>query len=296
MPALVCAVIAVSFAAVFFRKAAPTHPLIASAVRLSIASVLLFPGVVLSYRSGRLTARMFRFSVAAGLFYGLHFGAWVTSLTLTSVAASVTLVCATPLLLALATRFTGHDRPERRHWIAILVAMVGLSIIGGHDLGISTKTMIGDGLALLGAVAMAGYLLVARRLGESLDLWAFSGIATGIGAIALFSGCLLVGIPVRVASVESFAFLFLAALVPQLIGHNLLTWSCRYLRPTVVGMATVGEPVGASLLAWVLLGETIPILVGIGCTITLVAVSMALWERDNRKRGDLNRPSITPSA
>ena len=283
--ALVVGVTAIAFAAIFFRLAAPTHPLAMSCLRLSMASALLSPLVVRAWRRGRLSSRQVRAAALAGVMYAVHFGAWVSSLTLTSVASSVTLVTATPLLLAIVGLATGRDRPDRRLGVALSLSLVGLAIIGGQDLAISDDALLGDGLAILGAAAMAGYLLIARDLGEELDVWAFSGIATGVGALTLAATTVAAGVSLEPASMEAFGFIVLATLVPQLIGHTLLTWCLRVTRPTVVGIATLGEPVGSSALAWVLLGEALEGWGVVGCAVTLAAVFIAI-RRPRRDAAD----------
>ncbi len=273
--ALAGAAAAISFAAIFFKRAAPTHPLVVAGARLAIASVLLSPLTIRAWRAGRLPRPVLRRGLAAGALYGVHFGAWVTSLRLTSVASSVTLVTATPLLLGAIAIATGRDRPERRHWIAIGLASVGLSLIGWADLSLSRDALVGDGLALLGAAAMALYLLLVRGLGPRLDVLAFSGLACGVGAACLLLAAVALRVPLAV-SPGSFVWIALAALIPQLVGHTLLTWSLRHATPTAVGIATVGEPVGATLLAWVWLAEAPSGLVLAGAAITLAAVLVAL--------------------
>ena len=277
---MLTAVTAISFAAIFFRKTQPTDPLVAAGLRLAIASVLLMPWVVRAWRQGRLSQQAIRLSLIAGLLYGVHFGAWVTSLTLTSVVSSVTLVTATPLFLGVAALVTGKDRPSRRLWFAMCGALAGLSIISHHDLSVGVQNLIGDFLALLGAAAMAGYLLVSRRLGSALEPLSFTGIAAATGAVLLLGTALVQGKPLAASSTEALGYIVLAALVPQLIGHTLLTWSVRYTRPTVVGMATVGEPVGAAFLAsfWPGIEESIAPMIALGCTVTLASVLLALWE------------------
>ena len=284
--ALLSAVLAISFAAIFFRKTQPTHPLVAAGLRLSIAACILSPWVLRARRQGRLDSRTLRFGLFAGVLYGVHFGAWVSSLTLTSVVSSVTLVTATPLFLGVTALVTGQDSPQKRHWVAIGGALIGLSIISHHDLGLSVDSLIGDALALLGAAAMAVYLLVTRRLGESLDPLAFTGVAAGVGAILLLFSALALGVPIEPSSQEAMFYIVLAALVPQLIGHTLLTWSVAHVRPTVVGMATVGEPVGAAVLAafWPGIEEAISLQIGLGCAVTLASVLVALWQPDNAQR------------
>ncbi len=274
--ALLGAVTAISFAAVFFKRAAPTHPLVAAGLRLVMSCLCLAVPTWRFWRRGKLSPRFLKAASLGGLFYGLHFGSWVASLNLTSVAASVTLVTATPLFLAVIGLLTGRDRPERRHWLALVLACVGVSVIGGSDWSLSQAALLGDGLALLGALAMALYFLAGRSLGAAMDVWAFTGIATGIGGVLLLGAAACLGIPPVAASWPALGYLALAALIPQLIGHSLLTWSLRYASPTEVGMATLGEPAGATFLAWVWLGDGVGLGTAIGCALTLVAVMTAL--------------------
>ncbi len=277
--ALATAVASISFAAIFFKQAAPTHPLVVSGTRLAIAAVILAVPTLRAARAGRLSARIVRAGAICGVLYGIHFGTWVTSLSMTSVASSVTLVTATPLLLAGLALATGRDRPEARHWASIGLALVGLSAIGWADLSLSRDALVGDGLALVGAAAMAGYLQIVRGLGKDLDVLAFGGLATFFGALALLAAAVVADVPIAFASSASLGWIALAALIPQLIGHNLLTWSLRHATPTAVGIATVGEPVGATLLAWLWLGETVGWLILAGCAVTLAAVFLALRGR-----------------
>ncbi len=279
--ALTAAVVAISFAAIFFRKAAPTHPLVMAGVRLAIASVILAPFTLRGLRRGTFTRPMAVSGVFGGLAYAAHFGMWVSSLSLTSVAASVTLVTATPLLLAVVALATGRDRPDGKHFASIALAIAGLLLIGGADFS-SRDALIGDALAFAGAAAMAGYMLIVRRHGEALDVWAFSGVTTSVGALTLLACAAGAGIPIVIPTVEAGVYIALAALVPQIIGHTGLTWALRHTRPTVVGIATVGEPVGSTILAALWLGERAGPATLVGCAIVLVAVVVAVYEPRKR--------------
>ncbi|NOY94628.1 MAG: DMT family transporter [Deltaproteobacteria bacterium] len=277
-PVLAVGVLAIGFAAPLIRLAAPTPPLVLAGLRLAIAAGLLLPFTLRAIRSRRLDARALRLGALGGLAYALHFGAWVRSLELTSVAASVTIVTSTPLMLAIVALITGRDRPTRRHWLAIALGVLGLSVLSAHglDAGAGTDELWGDTLAFLGAVAVVFYLLLVRRLGPNLPTMAFLGVPCGVGATALLGAAYVTHLPIEAASPRALMFITLAALVPQLIGHGALTYSLGSLRPTVVGMATVGEPVVATLLAFLFLGEGLDALTAIGCAITLGGVLLAL--------------------
>ncbi|MEC9439510.1 MAG: DMT family transporter [Myxococcota bacterium] len=282
--ALTAAIVSISFAAIFFKKAQPTHPLIMSLVRLAIASALLSPLVIRARLSGRLSNRHLLWAMLGGLLYAVHFGSWVWSLTLTSVAASVTLVTATPLLLAMIGLFTGKDRPTRRIWLSLGVASAGIFCIGWNDLtaGGGSSALVGDALALLGALAMAFYFLMVRQFGKDLDVWGFLGAVCFFATSILLVVSLVAGVPLDVASTESLLYLGLSALIPQLIGHTSLTWSLRHVTPTTAGIATLGEPVGASLLGILWLGEWFSGLAALGCALTLIAVGIAITNRRKR--------------
>jgi drug/metabolite transporter (DMT)-like permease len=276
--ALVVGVLSISLAASLFIKADPTPAIVKAGIRLSLAFALLSPFVIRAWRRGEIDRNLFWHAFLAGLFYAVHFGTWVFSLELTSITASVTLVTATPLLLAIWSLVSGRDRPELRHWLAIGLAFGGMSIIAHHDSSGGGGSLLGDGMALVGAAAMAGYFLTARRLGTSLNVWVFSGIACGVGALALFVTALTQNVPFEAASQEAFLYLFLAALIPQLVGHTALTWVLRFKRPTIVGIATVGEPIGATFIGWLWLDASVDSTTALGCGVTMAAVLLALYE------------------
>lgn len=273
--ALVIAVVSISFAGPFFRMAQPTPPLVSAGLRLAMAAVLLSPFIWRGWRGGRLPADHLTAGLRAGVLYGVHFGAWVWSLELTSITASVTLVTATPVMLAITGALTSRDRASAALWGSIGVATIGVLIIGGGHLSADPQALLGDALALLGAAAMAGYMLVVRPL-KDVDPLAFTGVAAVVGALSLLGVAAALDMPLVAASPRAWGALALAALIPQLVGHTLLTWSLRHTPPTVVGMATVGEPVGSTLIAFLWWGEVVGWQVGLGCAVTLVGVVFAL--------------------
>ena len=275
VPALAAGVVAISFAAIFLKLAEPTPALARSGLRLLMAAALLVPAVIRGWRRGRLQP-VLKWAVAAGLLYAVHFTAWIWSLDLTSVAASVTLVTANPLLLALVGLATGRDRPEGRLWVSLALGAAGVAIVGGADLSLSGRALAGDGLALLGTVAMAGYLLLARHLGPRLEVWSFMGVACAVGGGVVMAIGAIAGVGLAPANGKALFYIFLSALIPQLVGHGLLTWSLRHTTPTVVALAILGEPVGATLLAWAWLGEAAPAVVLAGCAVVLAALVLAL--------------------
>ena len=269
-------VLAVSFAAIFFVKAQPTHPLLSAGIRLAIAAALLSPFLFKAASAGKLDRSLLGAGALGGLCYAVHFGAWVASLERTSVAASVTLVASTPILLALLSLVTGRDRPSKRIFAAIGLATVGIAMLGAAELDAGGGGLVGKALALLGCIAMAFYLLLVRSRGPGLDPVVFSAVACSVGSALLLGTASVIGIPLEVASSEALLYLALAALFPQLVGHLSLTWALRYTTPTVVALAVTCEPVLSTLLGIVILAQVPSPLAALGCAVVVAAIVLVI--------------------
>jgi drug/metabolite transporter (DMT)-like permease len=249
---LFLATAAISTAAPLFRQLVDMSPLLAASLRLLTAAVILF--LLGGYRIGQLTPTQFRGAGICGLFYAIHFGAWVTSLHYTTIAASVTLVTTTPIMLLCLSMIRGGS-VIKSQVTSCLIASLGVCLI-----------------ALLGAVAMGGYFLVVKPLGQ-LPLRPFMFVTALVGGVLLMLVCLQQGTdPTAGLTIDHLYWLLALALGPHLIGHGLLTWSLRKTSSTAVALATVGEPAGSALLAYALFSETIDGWTAVGCALTLGAI------------------------
>src|SRR5690606_25345739 len=180
-------------------------------------------------------------------------------------------------LIGLARR---RDRPTRLQGWAIAITTLGVLTIGAADASLSADALLGDALALLGALALALYLLVARELGDALEPLAFSGLAAGVGALSLALAAAVgfgLGAPTFAGlDPSALGWIAMSALVPRLVGHTMLTRALRRATPTVVGLATCAEPVISTLLAIPILGEHPAPAVLAGCAITLAGVLLGM--------------------
>ena len=209
----------------------------------------------------RLTRRELLIATGAGTMLALHFWSWNTSITLTSVAASVVLVNTQPVVVALLSVFWLREAPSRRQWIGIAIAMTGALIVASPDFtaGAATATAhprawLGDLLALLGALAAAVYFVSGRRLRASLDLWAYVGLVYGACLVVLLPLVAVTGAPLAPQPSRELAIFAALALGPMLLGHTGLNWALKHSPAYVVNLTLLGEPIGATLIAAMLPG------------------------------------------
>ena len=254
---LVVGVVAMSCAAVLVRLA-EAPPLAVAAFRLVIAATILLPvGIA---RAGNeislLLARQWRLLVLAGVLLALHFALWIASLSHTSVASSVVLVTATPLFVALASWVLFKERLRKATFGGIAISLAGALLIGYAGVTRGGAALSGNLLALSAAMAMAGYLLIGRRVRRDAGLLAYSTVVFAVAALVLLAAAIVSRTPFAGYSNATYGAMLLLALVPQLVGHMSLNWALRFLPATMVTVAVLGEPVGATLLAWGALGES----------------------------------------
>jgi drug/metabolite transporter (DMT)-like permease len=230
----------------------------------------------------RITRRELAIAIGAGAMLALHFWSWNASVALTSVAASVVLVNTQPVVVALLSTLWLHERPTRRQWIGIAVAMLGALVVALPDFRSAAGTarpnaLLGDLLALLGALTAAIYFVSGRRLRATLDLWPYVGLVYGSCFVVLSIFSAITRTPLAPQPPRELAIFAALALGPMLLGHTGLNWALKHSPAYVVNLTLLGEPVGATLIAAFLPGirEVPGLLTLVGGAIVLAGILMA---------------------
>jgi drug/metabolite transporter (DMT)-like permease len=253
--ALTVAVVAVSWAAILVRLA--EAPALAIAFwRLALATLMLsLPAWWLS--RGRPAAAGHGMVLAAGLLLALHFGLWIGSLFLTSVASSVLLVSTQPLFAALVTRPLLGEKTSRTTLVAIGFTMIGTVVLGTGDVlaGGGARVLLGDAMALAAAGAAAVYLVLGRQARGTGPLPIYLWKVNGVAALAMLLACLVARVPLVGFTSGTWLTLGAMAAGPHLAGHGLLNLAVRTLPATTVNLALAGEPLLSTMYAMVLLAE-----------------------------------------
>ncbi len=285
--AMFIGVVAASFAAIFIRfaqeESAPS--LVLAAARLSVATLVLTPIVLRRHLAELRAVRRgdVLWAIMSGAFLGLHFATWITSLEYTAVVNSVTLVTTSPLWVALLAPLVLGERLTHFTIIGLALAIGGGVLVAASATAGDPPTRhdpwLGNGLALIGAVAAAAYLIIGRRLRARWGLLVYIWLVYGVAALLLVGVVIVSGEQVGGLPGAAYLWMILMGLVPQLIGHSSFNYALGYLPAAYVGLVILGEPIGSGLLAMALLEEWPVPLQLVGATLILVGIGVASREQ-----------------
>ncbi len=282
--ALAIGIAAVSSGSIFVRFAQADAPSLAiSAYRLGLATLALLPLAWLQHRGElrRLSMAGWGRLAASGLFLAIHFATWITSLEYTSVASSVALVSTSPLWVALFAWAAWREPMTPRLLSGLGLALAGsvLISIAESRTAISSRPLLGNALALAGALAVSGYWLIGRRMRPTLSLVPYVTVVYGSAALLLLAAAIFLGLPLSGFQPATYGWFLLLALLPQLLGHSSFNWALAHLPASYVAIATLGEPIGAAVLALAFLGE-VPSVIKVAAAATVLAgIHLALGRK-----------------
>lgn len=291
--ALIIAILSVSTSSIFIRFAqmdgAPS--LMIAALRLTFASLLLAPIAISRHRDElkRLSRTELLLGVLSGIFLAFHFATWITSLEYTSVANSVVFVSTGPLWVALLSPFLLKEHVAPIAIVGLALALVGGIVVGLSDActwdgGLSCpsfgdilqgRAAWGNFLALVGAWAVTGYLIIGRKLRSGMSLIPYIFLVYGMSAVILLIFLFISKISPLGYAPRTYGWIFLLAAIPQLIGHSTFNWSLKFLPAALVAVTTLGEPVGSAILAFLILKEIPTTMTLIGGVLILGGIYLA---------------------
>ena len=254
--ALFVSIVSVSFAAIFIVSC--EAPALSIALyRLLFTMLLILPFVILHKKTRKEICHLPRSTIIVmigiGVILAAHFALWITSLELTSVASSVLLVTAHPVLVGPISHYFFKERLSYINAIGIIISIIGVAILVTGNYGLEALTLDsleGNVLAMLGGVAAGIYILGGRKIRKTVSVASYAFVVYAVGTIVLFAICILFNAPVYNLQLQDYQIIFLMAIVSGIFGHTLYNWSLEYVRASVASVVLLGEPLGSTLLAF----------------------------------------------
>ena len=268
-------VLAASISGILIRYADDAPGVALSLWRCAAGSLVLLPFAFRAIRA--MKGRDYLLPVFSGACLAAHFASWITSVNMTTIAASVLLVSTTPVFVALASRWFFAERFGIEVWAGISLALAGTVLIAGLDL--EGSSVSGNVLALIGGITAAGYALAGRESRQSLGILAYATVTYGAAAVLLAIGCLIWDVQLTGYSSVTWWAIAGSIVGPQLIGHTLINYVLRDIDATRVSVTIMAEPIIAISLAWVLFDEIPKALAYLGGLAILVGIYLVTVPR-----------------
>lgn len=291
--ALIVGVIAVSASAIFVKFSTAPSGVIAF-YRLLFSVLFMLPIFLMKYVKELvlISKRDWVFATLAGVFLAFHFILWFESLNYTSVASSTVLVTLQPLFAFIGTYLFFKERFSLKALICALLAIIGSVIISWGDFRINGTALFGDILALLACALVTAYLMFGQSVRKRLSLITYTFVVYSISSIVLFLYVLIAGESLYPYPKSEWVNFILLALIPTLLGHSLFNWAIKWISTSIISMAILFEPVGATILAYFLLSEKVLLTQLIGGSIVIVSISFFLLNERRVKQKEVKRESV----
>ncbi|MBU1157994.1 MAG: DMT family transporter [Candidatus Thermoplasmatota archaeon] len=280
------AMVSISFASIFI-KWSESPPFVIAYYRLGFTCLILLPFLV---RYGGLSeirsfsGRDWMLVLLSGVALSFHFGLWIVSLSLTLVSTSVILVTSHPIFVAAISHFLMNEKVKKIAAAGIVLAFSGVVTISLSDYSEGGSNLMGDLMAFLGGICAGIYFLSGRVARQRVSVLPYAFTVYGLSAVILMCSAAIVGDELLVTEDREIILFILLAIVPTIFGHTLFNYALKKVPAHIISTSVLGEPVGASILAFLLLpGEVPGILIIAGGCLVVLGLYIVLNGRDKGK-------------
>lgn len=284
--AMFFAVFALASSSIFIAKLDQVPAIVIAFYRMAIATALLLPAALVFKRRelAAFTRRDLGLLALGGICLAVHFGAWITSLKYIPIATSVVLVNSHPLFVVIASYLFLGEKPNARSLAGTLVGLIGMLVIsrdafmtaGQNESG---HMLLGDLLAVVGALAVVGYFIVGRKARARISLLGYATPLYAVCSVFLLLWALIARARLAPYSGREWAYFILLAVLPTIFGHTVFNWALRHVRASVISLAFLGEPVVAGILAFVIFGQRPPLATYLGGALVLAGIYLTTSAR-----------------
>ncbi|WP_409271013.1 DMT family transporter [Neobacillus sp. SCS-31] len=285
--ALAVGVITVSASAIFVKFSASSAGVIAF-YRLFFSVIFMLPLFLAKFTPElkNITKRDWIFTIVAGVLLAFHFILWFESLNYTSVASSTVLVTLQPLFAFLGTYLFFKEKVTIAAITSGIIAIAGSFIISWGDFRVSGSALFGDILALIACAFITGYLLFGQTVRQRVSLITYTFLVYLVSSITLFFYVLGTGESFIPKQDSDWVHFILLALLPTLLGHSLFNWVVKWISTSVISMAILFEPIGAAILAYFLLGESVMWSQVVGGGVVIAGIGLFIISERRLKMGE----------
>lgn len=265
-------ILAVSFAAIFVRFS-EANPIAIAFYRMFFSTLILLPFVPIYFQEFKNISRKQLITlILLGFFLAAHMAAWISSLEYTTVASSVVIVTSHPLIVSwLSSRYL-NEKTTKKAYLGIIIALAGISLMAFSDYQFSEWGLLGDSLAFIAMILVSGYIIKGREMRKKISILPYVFTVYGFSTVFLAIFSFPVSGTFQIFAAREYMIFLALAIIPTMLGHTLYNWSLKFVNARIASISLIGEPIGSSVLAFLILQEVPPNLTIVGAAIALVGI------------------------
>lgn len=268
---LLSAMMAVSTAPLLARWLDAVPAVIISFWRMAIAAAILW--TISGFRQqGKMEIPNRKKTILAGVFLGLHFLSYFGAIKLTTIANATFLATCAPVFTIIVEKIWYKRRLNKYILLGLMGALAGELVIIGGGLELASSNTPGNLMALSSAVFFAGAFLIAGDVRLTTGTIIYTRTLYTSAAFTILLIALVTREPLFSYTLSNILGLVLLGIIPTIFGHSTLYYAVKYVPPTVVAAVPLGEPVLASVFAWILFRENVSWNVIVGGFLILAGV------------------------
>ncbi len=292
LPVLFLGAIGIAFAPIFVRLS-EVGPVTTAFYRLLFAVPMLWVWTQIDIKTAARKQRdkpkvpqsryEWKWVCLAGLFFAGDLAVWHWSIVFTTVANATLFANFAPIFVTFGAWLLFKERISSLFILGLIFALSGAALLIGISFGLGPEQVLGDALGLLTAVFYAGYILSIKQVRTMFStsvtmMW--SGIIT---CAALFVIAFLTEDQLLASTLYGWSVLIGLALVSHTGGQALIAYALAHLPASFASVALLLQPATAAFLAWVILGEALGLLQGVGGILVLTGIFLA-WRASPIKK------------
>lgn len=280
---LIIALLAVSTSSIIARLLPELSAIVIAFWRLAIASMLIWAYTSFN-RQLSIEKKHYKYYILSGLFLALHFATFYGAVKLTSIANATLLGITAPMFTIIYEKLFLKKSIKPLVFLGFVIAGTGTLIITGSGLFLNDGSLLGKFLGLLAALCISLVYIIASKLRKYSNTILYTRALYAFGAFFLLLFSFAASDNIFAISPFQAKWLIALGVVPTILGHSLLYFSIKFTSPTIVASVPIGEPIIASIFAWIVFSESIPYATFFGGVFILAGVCL-LVARSPKTRG-----------
>ena len=216
----------------------------------------------------------------AGVFFGTDMAIWNWAISFTSVAHATLMANTAPIFVTLISFFFLREKIKPSFFRALLLSFTGVGTVILSGSGSDSFRLLGDALGLAAAIFYAAYILVIKRITNTLPPAHTLFFATLFTAIFLFPVGLIESDTFFPSTQKGWLILLAYAFVSQALAQGFITFGISRLSAHLSSLTLLIQPVAAAIYGWLLLSEALNLWQALGGLIVLLGIYLATKEQN----------------